>query len=419
MTNTQTALGSLTKVVNLLSFVPLNLPENLEFILAEVDRLFQPEQLAVSLVRSQTRAVFSYRSHKIVHSGAEAGLCHCGNCSHDCPVLKDALPVLKLTQDETEGCALTKAERSPAHACLPIVGGKEVLGILSLTMPESGNIKIDDLEILLVLTNLVGITVQRDQLLQSVEEEKRALLEANLHLGELAGNLLRAEKLATAGRMAADIAHEINNPLGIISARAECILLEQGEHLPEEIREDLRVIIKQARRVGQISRTVLNMARTPAAAEKEKFDVHAAIAEVLSLVKTTLSKRGIALHYEGPAAGPLWTAGNTNHLQQVFLNLVWNALDAMLGEGELLIRLGRNAGKIILQVQDSGPGIPPASRALIFEPFFTTKDAGRGTGLGLAISRKLTEEMGGSLTLENSSRGACFQIELAEIGQGG
>lgn len=419
MKSTQTVLSSLTKVINLLSFVPLNLPENLQFIFLEIDQLFHPKRLEVDLIGTQGTDIFYYHDQHTVYLKGEAGKCHCGECSNTCPVLKEALPILKLTEQEAEACAQPEKEKEPVYACLPIVGGHDILGLLSLAMPKGKEIKVKDLEVLLVLTNLVGMTVQRDRLLQSIENEKQSLIEANRRLGELANNLIRAEKLATAGRIAADIAHEINNPLGIISARAECILMEQGAKLNDEVREDLQVIMKQARRVGQISRTILNVARMPQKGENKKFNVHAVVQEILILVRTTVNKKKIDLHYEELAAIPMWTVGNENHLQQVLLNLIWNAVDAMPGGGQLSLSLNRAGGKITIQVQDTGQGILPISREQIFEPFFTTKEAGHGTGLGLAISQRLIQEMGGKLTLQESKIGACFQIELLEIVQGG
>ncbi|MEW5914711.1 MAG: PAS domain S-box protein [Thermodesulfobacteriota bacterium] len=227
--------------------------------------------------------------------------------------------------------------------------------------------------------------------------------------------LIRSERLAATGKLAFDIAHEVNNPLGGILTYAHLM----GEDLgPEsEQAETVQKIIKLANRCKIIVRGLLDFARqdTP---EKEPLDINWTLTEVLSLMEGHLILKNVQVVKElDPRLPEFW--GHRSKLEQVFLNLVINAAEAMQGRGTLNLstRWDPEAAEIRVRFADSGPGVPAEVASRIFEPFFTTKPRGRGTGLGLAISHGIITQHGGRVELDSRpGEGAVFTIHLPASG---
>jgi len=211
----------------------------------------------------------------------------------------------------------------------------------------------------------------------------------------------QSEKLAALGTLAAGLAHELNNPIGIITSRAELMLLEaESKALPEDVGEDLRVIHRHAQRVARIAQGLLSFSRH-SSGEQGRVDLNRVVDETLLLVEKMIVKDGVMLRRAlAPGLPPIW--GDANALQQVVMNLVTNARDAVKDGGEIFVETGatiERPGGVRLVVRDTGPGIPPEILPKIFDPFFTTK--AEGTGLGLSISYGIVRDHQGTVDVQS------------------
>ena len=225
---------------------------------------------------------------------------------------------------------------------------------------------------------------------------------------EVSRRLFHAEKMSAVGQLAGGVAHEINNPLGGILAFAQIMSRDPGRNA--EDRENLRLITDAAVRAKKIVESLLHFSRRPSE-EKGPVDLVRVVDEALFLLQSQLKTGRVELVREFE---PAVAIANANQVQQIVVNLVVNALQALNGEGRIVVSTGpAGASHVRIQVADSGPGMKPEVARRVFEPFFTTKPEGQGTGLGLSICYQIAEEHGGSIHLEQSpDRGACFVLEL-------
>lgn len=229
----------------------------------------------------------------------------------------------------------------------------------------------------------------------------------------LEDKVVQREKLATLGHLLCGIAHEINNPLTAVAGYAELLL---AESLTPAVREKAARLRLEAERAGRIVKSLLLFAR---GVKAEKQSVHPAeiLIQALSLRGYELKVENIEVVQEFSPEVPRVTA-DPNQLQQVFLNLLLNAEQAIRSQrrhGQILLRTRWEPGRerVLVEIFDDGPGIPPAVLPYIFDPFFTTKLNPEGTGLGLSISRALVREHGGEISVESpTSGGAIFTVEL-------
>lgn len=225
--------------------------------------------------------------------------------------------------------------------------------------------------------------------------------------------LIQSAKMASLGTMAGGIAHEIRNPLCIISAAAQ-LLREYPDD--EKLRDQsAKKIHRAAQRASHIIEMLLRFAR-PAVERRESVAVNGALEEALSLVgATALRQRDIALktHLAGELPA---VQGNRSLLQQVFVNVLTNAAQAMPDGGALTVSTGANsAGQVEIAIADTGPGIPAGHLDKIFDPFFTAWGGGSGTGLGLWVSQNIVHEHGGSIEVQSSQgEGTTFVIKLPQ-----
>ncbi len=226
------------------------------------------------------------------------------------------------------------------------------------------------------------------------------LARANEELGATQQQLVRSERLAAVGQLAAGVSHEIDNPVGIILGYAELMLHE----LPPDAsaRQDLQVIIDECRRCRRITGGLLGLAR-PSTSVLECFDIPALLRSTLDGLRPQKLFRTLELDLDLPSALDWW--GHADPLRQVLINLLLNAAQALGGQGRIRVSCRRLDGGVELLVEDSGPGVAAQMREKVFEPFFSTKKRGEGTGLGLSVCRKLAEEQGGNLILEDSALG--------------
>jgi signal transduction histidine kinase len=228
----------------------------------------------------------------------------------------------------------------------------------------------------------------------------RANLEEQLRL---------SEKMAAIGLLAAGVAHEVNTPLTGISSFTQ-LLLERAD--PADPRTQLlEKIERQTFRAAKIVNSLLNMAR-PAAGEAAPIDLNGVIGDVLSLLEHQFRNCHIQVRRQLSSV-PLIVRGEEYKLQQVFLNLFLNARDAMAKGGWLSITTEVDGSEAIVEVGDTGVGIPAEHVSRIYDPFFTTKTEGRGTGLGLSVTYGIVQEHGGSLTCESQiGQGTRFRLSL-------
>jgi two-component system, NtrC family, sensor kinase len=225
---------------------------------------------------------------------------------------------------------------------------------------------------------------------------------------EVSRRLFHAEKMSAVGQLAGGVAHEINNPLGGILAFAQLMSRDPGRSAEDQ--ENLRLIADAAVRAKRIVESLLRFSRRPREEEKGPVELPHLIDDALFLLQSQLKDGRIEVVREYQPATAL---ANANQIQQIVVNLVVNAVQAMGGEGRITVSTAPLApGRVRLTVTDTGPGIKPEVARRIFEPFFTTKPEGQGTGLGLSICYQIAEEHGGAIRLEQSERGACFVLEL-------
>jgi signal transduction histidine kinase len=253
-----------------------------------------------------------------------------------------------------------------------------------------------------------------------VEEEGRARLRA-------LEQLRHADRLASVGTLASGIAHELGTPLGVVLARAR--LIEEDQALPAPTAGAARVIAEQVERISRIIRQLLDFARTgkeQRIASPEPVDVRALSRSVAALLQPVAHRQQIRVVVEeGP---PVQARGESGLLQQVLLNLVMNALQAMRRPGDVTVsvtiadatppaQVEAAPGRYVrLRVEDQGPGIPEEVMPRIFEPFFTTKQVGEGTGLGLSVIWGIVREHGGWIEVNNNrGAGARFDVFLPAV----
>ena len=228
-------------------------------------------------------------------------------------------------------------------------------------------------------------------------------------LQRLNEQLVRTEKLAAMGTLAAGVAHEVNNPLASISSLVQIMRAADGHS--DETRERLNLISAQIERIGQVTRDMTNFARSRPAARGD-VDIDKVIDTALRLA--SFDKAFQALDIERQKCPDLPSVhADEDQLQQVFLNLFLNARDAMPDGGTLTITVGQTGGNAIVEIADNGTGIDIEDVNQVFDPFFTTKPTGKGTGLGLAVCYGIVTAHGGRIEhKDNTPTGTIFTVSL-------
>jgi signal transduction histidine kinase len=240
----------------------------------------------------------------------------------------------------------------------------------------------------------------------------RAVRRAARDLEITEAQLLHSEKLRTLGEVYAGLTHEINNPLGIILTRVKLLLgTAQERALPADVTRDLEAIDKHGARIADIVRGLLAFSRKTELAPRDT-DLNQVLTDVLALVEKPFARHEVKIESQ-LAPGLPHIQASPDHLQQVFLNLVKNAREAMPEGGTISVRTRRNAASLVAEVLDTGTGISPSAVGHLFEPFFTTKDVGKGVGLGLSVSYGIVKAHGGEIEAENrAGKGAVFRVIL-------
>lgn len=238
------------------------------------------------------------------------------------------------------------------------------------------------------------------KMILDLQERERSLARTGLKLAHSA-------RLASIGQMGASIAHEIKNPLTAMLGHAKLIKQDIKD---SRLKESAELIWKESERCNQIIHQMLRYSRNESE-ENKHYRIKELLDSSLLLVKAEAEKTNVRIELDLESDEVL--SGRPQQIQQVFLNLILNSIQALPRGGRLHIRSHRIGEKLCIDFEDTGPGIPKDIQAQIFEPFFTTKGKSEGTGLGLSIAQNLVEEQGGSLELVESSPGkTIFRVRL-------
>lgn len=337
--------------------------------------------------------------------------------------LAQELPVIGMTGEllmsvvPAERMALLQAAVAFA---LSLTVGAALLLLIERRRALSARLHIEEMAKAQLETRVAQRTRELSEANRALRWEVAERHEAETALKRAQAELVQAGKLSALGKMSAGLSHELNQPLMAIRSFAEngALLLERDK--PEQAAQNLGRISDLARRMGRIIKNLRAFARQ----ESEPVttvDLSGVVDAVLEMADARLTQADVTLRYQRPA-GPVMVRGGEVRLQQVLLNLVTNAADAMEGSAPrvLTIRLMPGHATTVLSVRDTGPGIAEPEK--IFDPFYSTKEVGasEGMGLGLSISYGLVQSFGGAIRGRNpAGGGAEFTVELATAAQGG
>ena len=309
---------------------------------------------------------------------------------------------------------------------VPVLFGVDLLGAIAVGRKQSGErMGPDERQLLRTLANQSSIAIENakafDEIATLNENLEARVDERTQELREIQGQLVQSEKMRSLGQLVAGVAHELNNPIGFVHANLQ--LLEEyvgrltrpgvGPEERAKVREAIRKLLARSRegteRVKQIVQDLRSFSRTDHA-ELQDASLNEEIDRTLALMEPRL-KGGIEIVRDyGELPRVRCYAGQLN---QVFMNLLMNACDAMEGRGRLCVTTRSEGDYVRLDFEDNGPGISPELASRIFEPFFTTKPVGKGTGLGLSLSHGIVERHGGSMNVHSEpGHGTRFSIRL-------
>ncbi len=285
---------------------------------------------------------------------------------------------------------------------VPLIFENKLRGLFIISEKMSNReFGMDDNEFLSILGSQISVAIENARLYEAEKMSTQQLRSAQQQL-------VNSERLAALGEMSAKVAHEINNPLGII--KNYILLIRRSVAQNAEAGNYADIVSQEINRIAGIVRELLNFHRPEVIAFK-KVNIIELTEEVLQLMERQLEKHDIRIIRSFDHQLPAIEASAEN-LKQVFLNIIINACDAMESSGTLAISLEPFDNEISIKFCDSGPGIPAEIIPHIFEPFFTTKEPGKGTGLGLSVCYGIVKKHNGTLTFSNTKTGGCFEIRL-------
>ena len=298
--------------------------------------------------------------------------------------------------------------RGGAVVSVPLVGHDRVVGALSLSDVVGREFTVDELQALQLFADQAALALENARNYESAQDSL-------VRLRDTQAQLVQAAKMSAIGQLVSGVAHELNNPLSVIIGYGQLLL---GRDVPATYRRPVELMVTQGERMGKIVRNLLYFARQRPP-ERAAVSVPQVMEQTLALRINQLTLSKITVRKEFAEKVPL-TTGDAQQLEQVFLNLLLNAEQAILEakpQGEIILsaRLREDGNTIVAQVIDDGPGIPPDSLPRIFEPFYTTKTVGMGTGLGLSVSYGIVQEHGGRLSVESQPGRTVFTLELPVV----
>jgi signal transduction histidine kinase/CheY-like chemotaxis protein len=306
-----------------------------------------------------------------------------------------------------------------AFAGVPVAAGPDLFGVLTLNLQRGRLLQSDDRALLTTFAAQAAVAIRNARLFA---ENARLYEEARHRLHELQETqvqLVQAAKLSAVGQLVSGVAHELNNPLSVVIGYGQ-LLLSRG--VPENARRPIELIIAQGARMAKIVQSLLLFSRQRKP-EHRSVDLREVINQILRLRESQLALSSIRVELDLGADVPA-VRGDMHQLQQLFLNLILNAEQAILGSGvggrrtgdciriATSVRRDDDTTWAITQVTDNGPGIKADVLPRIFEPFFTTKRIGDGSGLGLSVSHGIVEEHRGRLSVESTPGRTVFTVAL-------
>ncbi len=318
------------------------------------------------------------------------------------------------------------------HAAIPLWIGDRTLGVMNLVGPQERLFTEEELKVLYGVGNQVAVALERARLHEHMErlvqERTAALLKSQQELFDAHELLAEADRMETVGRLAAGVAHEVKNPLGIIRLGADYLAQRLPQGSDQEVLDDIRAAIDRAERV---IRDLLNFSRTSPFALRPT-DIREVIDNAINLTRHEVQHRDITIIKSGDDKIPAISA-DPDRLVQVFINLLSNAVQAIGRDGTIDIAtrsvclserdlerarmsgLGIGERAVTVDIRDTGPGIPAEHEKRLFEPFFTTKPVGEGTGLGLAVSRNIVMKHRGSISVSNRPEGGASALLMFRV----
>ena len=308
-----------------------------------------------------------------------------------------------------QGKEIKILEALQCKLCILLISKNQIRGILSLAEKTSDLPFTDsDFEFLSVLTHQFTSAVENAIL---YENQKNM----NLKLRRTQKQLIQSEKLAALGQLSASIAHEINNPLGIIKNYLLILSESMKKDVPNrpqgtEFVSNLKVVKEEVDRIARIVKSLLDFCR-PKTESMSTLDIAKIINQTVFLVEKQFLKQNILIKRNLPANLPK-VKGFDDQIKQVFLNLLMNSKDFMPEGGEISISAHQNEDTVEVEFSDTGCGIPEENISRVFEPFFTTKEGREGTGLGLWICCGIIQRHGGIIVAKRKDKGTSFLITL-------
>jgi signal transduction histidine kinase len=287
---------------------------------------------------------------------------------------------------------------------VPLWSSSTMTGVLTVVNKKDGScFDKHDLRLLTVFSNLVGTALQNASLYTDLMVKMKELHSAQ-------ERLVHSTKMAAIGELAANVAHEVNNPLTSVLGYTTHLL--KTLDLPDSPKRVLEMMEQETLRVRKIIRNLLDFSRQKAT-WMQPSDIALPLKETAAFVQGAAESSSVRIHAEY-SDSPVLVSIDANEMKQVFINIINNALQAMPEGGDLRIRLITDGGQqAVIEFADTGAGILPGNMKKIFEPFFSTKENGDGTGLGLSISYRIVQNHGGRIEVESEvGMGSVFKVFL-------
>jgi len=294
-----------------------------------------------------------------------------------------------------------------SEVAAPMIGGQSVIGVINIESRKLGAFKPSDKELLMTLAAHAAWVWENSMLYQMAQQRNQQLMESYEKLRETQHELVKKERLAALGEMAAIVAHEIRNPMTAIRGFAQRI--KKRLQNTEMVKKYLDIIISETDRLGEVIQSVLDFGKKPVI-QKQSAQIDSIIDEALMILDGQIRDKSLTIRKNIVPALPEVML-DKGQIKQVIINLLQNAVDVTPYGQMMAVEAAENKAELLIQVTDSGNGIAPEIDDKIFDPFFTTKL--HGTGLGLAMAQRIVEEHGGAIDVVNlPEKGAAFTVRL-------
>jgi len=424
-------IAALIKINTAISFMPMEIRTSLKFLVKETKKLFDAYGCTIFLLDGDVNIVTTFSDPPEMRSAILRKFKN----THQCLVVRDGLPfIIQDTRRRDKRCrGFVSDGKVESYACLPISTGKKLAGVLVVSSLKRQAFPQDHLEMMLSVATMAASAIQRARLFRKLDEEKRRFERANEEINKLnidleakiedlkeaQSQIVRTEKLAVAGRLAAGVAHEVNNPIGIIINRIECLQSEaQEKGVSDDLIKDLCTIGKYAHRISKIVEDLSIFSRTTySESDFIRIDLNEVIADAIFLLEQKIKGGKIKL-IKKLCPESLYIMGNSGRLEQVFVNILDNAIHAIPGNGSITVSARAEKKCVRTEISDSGTGILQEHLDKIYDPFFSTKEVGKGTGLGLPISQAIITDHNASIGVESRiNKGTTFTITFPKASE--